>query len=316
MKKFIVTTTINEPTIATKKFCKIAQEKDWTFVIAGDTKTPHELYYKLEEDYSNFKYLHPQDQENLYPALSDTIGWKSIQRRNVALIYAYDQGAEVIATIDDDNIPYDNWGDNVMVGQWKEVDIFDHKIYSVFDPLSPTYYDDLWHRGYPIELVPNKNEIEYKGKHMRKVMIQADFWDGDPDIDAICRLSKMPVCKFEDFEPFASNQIAPFNSQNTFLHRDVIPYYSVLPHAGRMDDIWGAYIVQKYFPGSVVYNKATVYQDRNEQDLVTNLENEVIGYRGTLNLINDLDNYYDHLPEKTQKYWACWRGQFEQDTEL
>ncbi len=99
MKKFIVTTTINEPTIATKKFCKIAQEKDWTFVIAGDTKTPHELYYKLEEDYSNFKYLHPQDQENLYPALSDTIGWKSIQRRNVALIYAYDQEAEVIATI-------------------------------------------------------------------------------------------------------------------------------------------------------------------------------------------------------------------------
>ena len=316
MKKFIVTTTINEPTIATKKFCKIAQEKDWTFVIAGDTKTPHELYYKLEEDYSNFKYLHPQDQENYYPALSDTIGWKSIQRRNIALIYAYDQEAEVIATIDDDNIPYDNWGDNVMVGQWKEVDIFDHKIYNVFDPLSPTYYDDLWHRGYPIELVPNKNKIEYKGKHMRKVMIQADFWDGDPDIDAICRLSKMPVCKFEDFEPFASNQIAPFNSQNTFLHRDVIPYYSVLPHAGRMDDIWGAYIVQKYFPGSVVYNKATVYQDRNEQDLVTNLENEVIGYRGTLNLINDLDNYYDHLPEKTQKYWAVWRSQFEQDTEL
>jgi hypothetical protein len=126
----------------------------------------------------------------------------------------------------------------------------------------------------------------------------------------------MPVCKFEDFEPFASNQIAPFNSQNTFLHRDVIPYYSVLPHAGRMDDIWGAYIVQKYFPGTVVYNKATVYQDRNEQDLVTNLENEVIGYRGTLNLINDLDNYFNHLPEKTQKYWAVWRGQFEQDTEL
>jgi len=316
MKKFIVTTTINEPTIATKKFCKIAQEKDWTFVIAGDTKTPHELYYKLQEDYSNFKYLHPQDQENLYPALSDAIGWKSIQRRNVALLYAYDQGAEIIATIDDDNIPYDNWGDNVMVGQWKEVDIFDHKIYNVFDPLSPTYYDDLWHRGYPIELVPNKNEIEYKGKHMRKVMIQADFWDGDPDIDAICRLSKMPVCKFEDFEPFASNQIAPFNSQNTFLHRDVIPYYSVLPHAGRMDDIWGAYIVQKYFPGSVVYNKATVYQDRNEQDLVTNLENEVIGYRGTLDLINDLGNYTEHLPPKTLKYWKVWRAQFEQDTEL
>lgn len=308
--KYIVTTTINEPTIATKKFCKIADEKDWMFVVVGDTKTPHESYYKLKEEYKNFVYLHPGDQEAMYPKLSETIGWRSIQRRNIGLVYAYDQGAEVIATIDDDNIPYDNWGDNVMIGQWKEVDVYDHKIYTVFDPLSPTFYDDLWHRGYPIELVPNKNEIEYKGKQYREVLIQADFWDGDPDIDALCRLSKMPICKFKDFEPFASNQIAPFNSQNTFLHRSVIPYYAVLPHAGRMDDIWGAYIVQKYFPKSVVYNKATVYQDRNEQDLVTNLENEVIGYRGTLNLINDLDNYYEHLPEATQKFWDVWQSQF------
>ena len=101
-----------------------------------------------------------------------------------------------------------------------------------------------------------------------------------------------------------------FNSQNTFLHRDVIPYYTVLPHAGRMDDIWGAYIVQHYFPNSVVYNGATVYQDRNEQDLVTNLENEVIGYRNTLNLIQDLKNYYDYLPEATQKFWDVYTKQF------
>jgi len=43
-----------------------------------------------------------------------------------------------------------------------------------------------------------------------------------------------------------------------------------------MDDIWGAYIIQKKFPNSVIYNKATVYQDRNEQDLITNLEKEII----------------------------------------
>jgi hypothetical protein len=77
-----------------------------------------------------------------------------------------------------------------------------------------------------------------------------------------------------------------------------------------MDDIWGAYIVQHYFPNSVIYNKATVYQDRNVQDLVTNLQNEVIGYRGTLNLINDLKNYYNHLPEATQKFWDVYIKQF------
>jgi len=308
MKKYIVTTTINEPTIATKKFCKIAVEKDFTFVIVGDTKTPHESYKKLENP--NVIYLPPEQQEELYKELSDTIGWKSIQRRNIGFIYAYDQGADIVATIDDDNIPYDSWGDNILVGQNVEIDLFSHKTSNVFDPISPTNHSDLWHRGYPIELVPNKNNIEYKGKTTRKILIQADFWDGDPDIDALCRLSKMPVCRFNKFSPFGSNQIAPFNSQNTFLSREVLPYYAVLPHAGRMDDIWGAYIVQHYFPNSVVYNRATVYQDRNEQDLVTNLENEVIGYRNTLNLINDLKNFTDYLPKASLKFWDVYIKQF------
>ena len=215
MKKYIVTTTINEPTIATKKFCKIAVEKDFTFVIIGDTKTPHESYRNLEN--SNVIYLSPEQQEDLYKELSDTIGWKSIQRRNIGFVYAYDQGADIIATIDDDNIPYDNWGDNILINKEIEIDLFSHKTSNVFDPISPTNHSDLWHRGYPIELVPNKNNIEYKGKTIRKILIQADFWDGDPDIDALCRLSKMPVCKFNKFNPFGSNQIAPFNSQNTFF---------------------------------------------------------------------------------------------------
>jgi hypothetical protein len=311
MKKFIITTTINEPTLATRRFCKLAQEKDWTFVIVGDTKTPHEMYTSLEHEFGScIVYLHPDQQETYYPELSKTIGWKSIQRRNIGFIFAYDQGADIVATVDDDNIPYDSWGDNLLVGQEVEIDIFKHKTFNVFDPISPTNCSDLWHRGYPIEMVPEKNNIEYLGKDTRKVLIQADFWDGDPDIDALCRLSKKPIVKFEEFNPFGSPDIAPFNSQNTFLLREVLPYYAVLPHAGRMDDIWGAYIVQHYFPCSVVYNKASVYQARNPQDLVTNLENEVIGYRNTYKLLNDLENYYNYLPEAAQRFWDVYRKQF------
>jgi hypothetical protein len=311
MKKFIVTTTINNPTTATLKFCKIAHEKNWTFVIVGDTKTPHDKYRKLEREFKNVTYLNTEQQDKLYPELSNVIGWKSIQRRNIGFVYAYHQGADIVATVDDDNIPYDNWGDNIFVNQIIEIDSFSHNYYNVFDPISATSHNDLWHRGYPIEYVPNKNNIEYKGKIYREVLIQADFWDGDPDIDALCRLSKKPIVKFEEFKPFGSSQIAPFNSQNTFLSRKVLPYYAVLPHAGRMDDIWGAYIVQYYFPNSVIYNKATVYQDRNVQDLVTNLQNEVIGYRNTLNLINDLENYYNYLPKETQEFWNIYRNQFK-----
>jgi hypothetical protein len=308
MRKFIVTTTINKPTEATLKFCKIAKEKDWTFVIVGDTKTPHDEYKALENN--NVIYLTPEEQEKLYPELSETIGWKSIQRRNIGFVYAYHNGADVVATVDDDNIPYSNWGDAIYVNQEIEVDLYENVSSLYFDPISPTNHNELWHRGFPIEDLPFKNDIEYKGKTKRKVLVQADFWDGDPDIDAICRLSKKPIVKFDTFSPFCSNQLAPFNSQNTFLAREVIPYYTVLPHTGRMDDIWGSYILQHYFPNSVIYNQATVYQDRNVQDLVTNLENEIIGYRNTFKLLGELHNFENYLPERTKEFWNVYRKQF------
>jgi hypothetical protein len=149
------------------------------------------------------------------------------------------------------------------------------------------------------------------GKTTRKVLVQADLWDGDPDIDAIARLSMKPLVKFSEVnEPYCSNKISPFNSQNTFLAREVLSKYAVLPHIGRMDDIWGSYILQFYFPNSVIYNKASVYQDRNEQDLITNLEKEILGYRDTLRLINNLQNYEDLLPTETKKFLNAYKKCF------
>jgi len=297
MKKFIVTTTIYSPTLAMKKF---SQMKDWQLIVVGDKKTPHEEYENL-----NCIYLSPEKQEEIAKDLSDAIGWNCIMRRNIGFVYAYRLGADIVATVDDDNIPYDNWGQDVLVGKDVEVDLW-HSQNGYFDPLSVTNRDDLWHRGYPLEHVPTKNNVVYKGKTIRTPLVQADLWDGDPDIDAMCRLSKKPCVKYDISKPYASNQLAPFNSQNTFLHRSVIPYYMVLPHVGRMDDIWGAYIIQKKFPNSVIYNKATVYQDRNEQDLITNLEKEIIGYRNTLSFLEDRYN----IPEQAQaayvEYTKCF----------
>lgn len=310
MKKFIVTTTINSPTKATLKFCEIADSKGWTFVIVGDTKTPHEEYRKLEKDFRNITYLSPEQQESLYFELSEIIGWKSIQRRNIGFVYAYQKGADIVATIDDDNIPYDEWGDNILIGKEVEIDLYENTSCNYFDAISVTNHPDLWHRGYPIEYVPIKNNNEYKGKIKITPLVQAEFWDGDPDIDAICRLSKKPIVKFNDFQPFTTTQLTPFNSQNTFLHRDVLKYYSVLPHIGRMDDIWGAYILQRYFKDFLVFTKASVYQERNPQDLVRNLENEVIGYRNTLNLLENLSNFNEYLPEKTKEYIKIYRKYF------
>lgn len=303
MKKYIVTTTINPPTLATIKYSRM---EDWTLIVVGDKKTPHEEYERLD-----CIYLSPEEQEKKYPDLSEAIGWNSIQRRNIGFVEAYNLGADIVATVDDDNIPYENWGKNVVVGELTEIDFYTTDL-GVFDPLSATEHTNIWHRGYPIELVPMRSAVQYGGKLKRRVLVQADLWDGDPDIDAMARLSQRPIVKFDKIQgPYGSTSISPFNSQNTFLAREVIPYYSVFPYVGRMDDIWGSYVLQHHFPNSVCYNKASVYQDRNVQDLVTNLENEIIGYRHTGNLVRSLDTWEDIVPKETLNYWYAYRELFQ-----
>ena len=307
MKKFIVTTTINSPTVATLKFIEIAKRDNWHFVVVGDTKTPHAEYERLD-----CIYLHPDNQDLKYPKLSKIIGWKTIQRRNIGFIYAYEHGADVVATVDDDNIPYDNWGTDLYVGKEVEVDYYTNKELLVFDPLSVTNQSNLWHRGFPIDLLHLKNSIEYKGKKKITPLIQADLWDGDPDIDAMCRLSFKPIVKFDTTSPFAAAEISPFNSQNTFIHRDALKHYAVWPYVGRMDDIWGGYYTQKMIgDDKLIYNRASVYQDRNVQDLITNLEKEIIGYRHTLDFTKFPNITSDYIPAKTKEFLDIYFNSFK-----
>jgi len=307
MNVTIVTTTINEPTKATLKFAKIAKDRNWKFYVVGDTKTPHELYEKLD----GVTYLHPEYQERKYKQLSDSIGWRSIQRRNIGFVEAYhESGADVIATVDDDNIPYDDWGSDIYIGNTIECRAYKSP-YNVFDPLSVTDHEHLWHRGYPLDLLDQRRYVDYLGESKITPLIQADLWNGDPDIDAIARLTYKPIVNFDMTRtPFWSTSISPFNSQNTFISRKVLPKYAVLPHVGRMDDIWGGYITQHYFPNSVIYNRASVYQDRNVQDLITNLEKEIIGYRNTYKLLNDLPNYMNYLPDNTKMFLDIYFNSF------
>jgi len=305
MKKFIVTTTINSPTEATLKFIEIAKRDNWHFIVVGDTKTPHEEYEKLD-----CIYLDPDKQTEMYPELSEAIGWKTIQRRNIGFVYAYEHGADVVATVDDDNIPYNNWGTDLYIGKEVEVDYYSPEL-PVFDPLSVTNYPNLWHRGYPIDYLKRKNNLEYLGKKKVIPLIQADLWDGDPDIDAMCRLTFKPICKFNTTGPFAADVHSPFNSQNTFIHRDALKHYAVWPYIGRMDDIWGGYYTQQMIGSDkLIYNRASVYQDRNVQDLIRNLENEVIGYRNTFDFSQNPSTNAPYIPEQTQQFLKIYFNQF------
>lgn len=305
VKKAIVTTTINPPTEALKKFIKIAKKDDWHLFIVGDQKTPHKPYQDIALVEDCVTYLDPDAQEAISKELSDVIGWNCIQRRNFGLIAAYKWGAEIIATVDDDNIPYDKWGKNVKVGTDFSVAHFNTKE-KVFDPLSPIF-PHLWHRGFPIQMLDDRkvNDPTIVKHH---VLVQADFWDGAPDIDAVCRITLNPSVKFEpNMHPFSSNALMPFNSQNTFLSRDIFPTYFLFPHIGRMDDIWAAYVTQFEFPQSVIFSKASVWQERNPHDLTKDLEAEVIGYRHNKDFVQHPNDWQQFLPESAINAYEIYK---------
>ena len=278
MKKCIVTTTINSITPATKKFSTM---QGWDLVVAGDIKTPHSEY----KNNKNLIYLDPDNQEKLDKPLSDMLGWKCIQRRNMAFVYALKHKYDIIATVDDDNIPYDNWGvlyDKQTVKEYTNDNVF-------FDPLSVTNYKHLWHRGFPLQHVHEKNDnISFSMKPIHTCDVQANLWDGDPDVDAICRMIYKPDCKFDTKEWFTTDKLTVFNSQNTILKRDALKHYFMFDGVGRMDDIFGSYILQKK-GFNVVFGPPTVYQDRNEHDLTIDLVKEYVGYENVRNINTSTD---------------------------
>jgi hypothetical protein len=297
MKKIIVTTTINAPTLALKKFMNL---EDWFMIVVGDKKTPHHFYQKNK----NILYLHPNDQEKISKNLSDLIGWNCIQRRNFGYLIAYKMGAQLIATIDDDNIPYPDWGKEILIGKKVSADFYKTSNIA-FDPLSIfKKYSNIWHRGFPLQLLEKRFNFS-KIKKIIKADVQANLWNMAPDIDAINRMSlKKENFKFNKVNPYSSNKISPFNSQNTILSKDIIKNYFLFPHVGRMDDIWAAYYVQS-LGYKVIFSYATVYQKRNYHDIYKDFQNELIGYNNNLSLINALSvnsmNIKKFLPTRSYR---------------
>jgi hypothetical protein len=303
MKKVIVTTTINPPTEAILKFDALT---DWTLVVIGDLKTPKD--YKLKRGI----YVTPEEQEKYDKGLSDAIGWRCIQRRNFGILWAHDLGADLVALIDDDNIPYEGWGENLIIGKPIEANFYE-TVLPAFDPIGATNHKELWHRGYPLQLIP-KRAYSKRSKKTVTCDVQADFWDGDPDIDAVCRMIYKPECKFAAGAfPLAANKMAPFNSQNTILTGKLLKDYFLFPHVGRMDDIWAAYYVQAK-GAKVVFNKPTVYQQRNEHDLVVDMKKEYLGYENNLEIVTRLsdnpDAILNYLPPASQEAFTLYRKHF------
>jgi len=307
MNKYIVVTTINPMTEAIKLFDKL---EDWNLIVVGDKKTPSD-YFDLE----NGCYMHCEMQESLYPELSRILGWNTVDRRNLGFLYAYQQGADVVAMVDDDNLPLGNWGKDIVLNQEIEVDYYETRPIA-FDPLSVTNHSKLWHRGFPIELLQLRESKKIKKKITP--LVQANLWNVDPDVDAICRMMYNPLVVFNTKNYYASNRFSPFNMQNTLVSRKALKYVISFPFTGRMCDIWGAYYFQSHYPESVVYGPATVehVQDRSWESIVKDLTEEILGYKSTIQLLialsEDPEAIFQFVDSKTVDFVKLYQSYFQE----
>lgn len=335
MNKYIVVTTIFDVSPALRRYAEVAEQDGWNLIIVGDKKTPHDAYWKFELEHPRTRYFHPDDQASKYPAYSEFLGWNTCSRRNIGFIEAYHCGADILALVDDDNIPMKGWGQNLAL--FNEVDATKWSSYSddnlIFDPMFPVsnFYSNtspkVWHRGFPLEKLLSREE-DYVATEVitSRFLVQADFWLGNPDVDALARL----MMKFDDKMPCSLDQLAkknaddfgwnyddywthdfkfsPFNSQATFLRREAIPSFFMVKEAGRPCDIWGSYLLQKDFgPGCIVYGKPSVWQERNDHVIMKDFANEVFGTINVLGLLNGTFN----LPDCIEAHQEIYKKQFE-----
>ncbi len=301
MKYALITTTINIPKLLDDYLENAVNNNidEIIVIVIGDKKTPtpaEAFCDDLKQKYPFvIEYYSPEKQltylEN-FPELRDHLPWNSIQRRNIGLLRAYEYGAEIIITIDDDNyVIQKNYFDCFkMIGESESIQAVqaNNGWFNVCSFLKEESGTKFYHRGYPASLRGIESTAEYTWINMTgRSMVIGGLWMEDPDVDAVQRLAcPVRVINYEREDNFAlaPNTWSPFNSQNTGIHRDVIPSYFLSPNVGRYDDIWASYIVRRiadHLGDIISFGNPLVRQDRNPHNYFKDLDKERPGMEMT-----------------------------------
>jgi hypothetical protein len=336
VKITIVTTTIYVPA-ALEKYGQNARffgHSGLNFVVIGDKKTPAEtrtFCADLSSQYYPCSYLGVEEQQiylERFPALWNHLPFNSIQRRNIGLLKAWEDGADIIITIDDDNwmLNHDFLRLHSIVGQSLELPAFETSSgwFNVCSMLEEASGTPFYHRGFPRgERWKERETFTCVSPINRRVAVNAGLWLDDPDIDAMTRLERPIVVR--GMAPSAPSRFvlqpgtwSPFNSQNTALMREVIPAYFLSPCIGRYDDIWPSYVVVRiaqHLGDVIAYGHPLLRQKRNEHALWTDLDNERVGMLLTDEFCAALRSltlqgktYHECYGEVAEKLPMLWRA--------
>jgi hypothetical protein len=301
-RTILLTTTINVPTLLRDYAINIRDHghANVEFVVIGDRKTPAaaaEFCEGVQRDtgirMSYFDVARQQDFLGRFRRLNRLVPWNSIQRRNVGLIYALEQGCDNVISIDDDNflVPGSDFVGEHITGLGVSAS---QKIVSTatgwFNCLKmmETNFGTVYPRGFALSKRWQAENWQFSDA-IRRPVVNAGLWAGDPDIDALTRIyfpveARLPLS--HDYLTLAKDCWCPINTQNTAFHRGAAAVSFVVVmgwelnglKVARYDDIWMSWFlraIMDHFGDAARYGKPVVQQNRNQHNLFRDLREEL-----------------------------------------
>ena len=275
MKTSVVVTSINAPNWAMRAISEGSAAAGYDFIVVGDTESPPDF------NLDGCRFLGIDAQLATGFRFAEACPTRHYARKNMGYLLAISGGSNLIVETDDDNFPREPF--------------FSVRSRSVRVPISRNegwinvyrHFSDgkIWPRGLPLDKVG----ADLKSFETLPVMevdcpIQQGLADENPDVDAIYRLLLPLPQSFRTDRRLAlgAGSWCPFNSQNTTWWSDAFPLLYLPAYCSfRMTDIWRSFIAQRIAwenGWAVLCHEPTVWQERNEHDLMRDFADEVPGH--------------------------------------
>jgi hypothetical protein len=282
----VVITSIAAPNDVMKSIAAGCGERAYHFFVIGDVPSPPD--FQLD----NCQFYGFRKQLELDLRTAKRSPKRHYARKNIGYLLAISSGSDTIIETDDDNFPLPNFWECrnriqylpvVTTAGWLNA-------YRYFSEAN------IWPRGLPLdEVTRTVPDFAALGHKEVDCPIQQGLANENPDVDAVYRLLLPLPLNFRSDRRLAlgSGVWCPFNSQNTTWFRDAFPLLYLPAFCSfRMTDIWRSFVVQRISwecGWNLLFHEPTVYQKRNDHNLMRDFEEEVPGYLQNRNIAEILD---------------------------
>ncbi|XP_021965552.1 uncharacterized protein LOC110860763 [Folsomia candida] len=299
--KWIVVTSISPPT---QQIATLSKIHGWQLLVVADQKTP------LDWNAPGAILLSVEAQHSLGYGIVSLLPWNSYTRKMIGYLYAIQHGAQYIYDTDDDNAPNEGVEFEkgfVLTDTMKGLTLIPPQDRgNLINPYVHFGQKSIWPRGFPLDQVGVGYNNTYKLCVVHTPLIQQGLVNGDPDVDAVYRLTQKSVysplnVKFDGFAPpliYPEGLLAPFNSQNTLFHYAAF-WGMLLPTTVtfRVTDIWRGYWAQRLLweiGGTLAFLPPRTTQIRNNHTYLKDFVEEDQMYKESSNFAKLLTEWKCH----------------------